>query len=164
VAVIGRLRVLRVLVAEQPVAELDDVAPLLLRHAEDLGEDLHRDLGADLADEVELLLLERASSTRSVTVRTASSHTCTARGVKRRAISPRSSSWRGGSMSIMDLRASIWSGSRSSARCRRSRAVELRVAVHLADVVVAGDGVEAGAVLLGVPVDRVLLAEVLNHS
>ena len=47
-----------------------------------------------------------ASSTRSVTVRTASSHTCTARGVKRRAISPRSSSWRGGSMSIIDLRAS----------------------------------------------------------
>jgi hypothetical protein len=54
------------------------------------------------------------SSTSRVTLRTLSSHTPTARGVKRRAISPRSSSWRGGSMSIIDLRASIWSSSRSS--------------------------------------------------
>ena len=71
-----------------------------------------------------------------MTVRTASSHTCTARGVKRRAISPRSSSWRGGSMSIIDLRASIWSGvevlQRRAADLGR---VDLDVAVDLADVV-----------------------------
>ena len=55
-----------------------------------------------------------SSRTRSQTVRTDSSHTWTARGVNRRAISPRSSSWRGGSMSIIDLRASSCSASRSS--------------------------------------------------
>ena len=86
----------------------------------------------------------RGRAPRSVTVRTASSHTCTARGVKRRAISPRSSSWRGGSMSIIDLRASIWSGSRSSSEVPpSSERVELDVAVDLADVVVAGDRPEA---------------------
>ena len=52
--------------------------------------------------------------TRSQTVCTASSQTITAREVKRRAISFLSSVWRGGSVSIMDLRASIWSWSRSS--------------------------------------------------
>ena len=51
--------VLGVLVAEQPVAELDDVAPVLLRDAEDLGEHLHRDLDETVGDEVELLLLQR---------------------------------------------------------------------------------------------------------
>ena len=54
------------------------------------------------------------SSTSRVTRRTWSSHTCTARGVKRRAISPRSSSWRGGSMSSIDLRFSMNRGSMSS--------------------------------------------------
>ena len=49
-----------------------------------------------------------------MTVRTPSSHTFTALGVKRLETILRSSSWRGGSMSIIDLRASIWSGSRSS--------------------------------------------------
>ena len=54
------------------------------------------------------------SSTSLATRRTWSSHTCTARGVKRRLTIARSSSWRGGSMSIIDLRASTCSGSRSS--------------------------------------------------
>ena len=52
-------RVLGVGVAEQPVADLDDLAALLLRHAEDLGEDLHRDLRGDLVNEVELALRQR---------------------------------------------------------------------------------------------------------
>ncbi len=43
-------------IAEQAVADLDDLATLLLRHAEDLREDLHRDLRRDLVDEVEVAL------------------------------------------------------------------------------------------------------------
>jgi hypothetical protein len=54
------------------------------------------------------------SITAFATVRIWSIQTPTARGVKRLLISPRSWSWRGGSMSIIDLRASIWSGRRSS--------------------------------------------------
>ena len=53
--VVGDL-VLGVLVAEQAVADLDDDPALVLRDAEDLGEDLHRDLRGDLAHEVELAL------------------------------------------------------------------------------------------------------------
>ena len=55
-----------------------------------------------------------SSRTIFVTARTCSSQTPMARGVKRRLTIPRSSSWRGGSMSIIDLRASTCSGSRSS--------------------------------------------------
>ena len=59
VRLVGLDRVLGVLVAEQPVAELDDLAALVLRHAEDLGEHLHRDLRGDLVHEVELALRQR---------------------------------------------------------------------------------------------------------
>ena len=52
-------RVLGILVAEQPVADLDDLAALVLRDAEDLGEHLHRDLRRDLVHEVELALRQR---------------------------------------------------------------------------------------------------------
>ena len=58
--VVTVVRVLGVGVAEQAVADLDDLAPLLLRHAEDLREHLHRDLGGDLVHEVELALGQRA--------------------------------------------------------------------------------------------------------
>ncbi len=58
--VVAVVRVLGVGVAEQAVADLDDLAALLLRHAEDLGEHLHRDLRGDLVDEVELALGQRA--------------------------------------------------------------------------------------------------------
>ena len=56
-----------------------------------------------------------ASSITSLTVfLTRSSHTVTACGVNRRLTIARSSSWRGGSMSIIDLRASTFSGASSS--------------------------------------------------
>ena len=58
--VLGLDRVLGILVAQQAVAEVDDLAPLVLGHAEDLGEHLHRDLRRDLAHEVELALRQRA--------------------------------------------------------------------------------------------------------
>ncbi len=47
-------------VAEHPVAELDEVAPVLERHAHQLAQDPHRQLDRDLVDEVELALGERA--------------------------------------------------------------------------------------------------------
>ena len=52
-------RELGVVLAEQRVAELDQVAVIGLRRAEHLGEDPHRQLRRDLGDEVELSLLER---------------------------------------------------------------------------------------------------------
>ena len=51
--------VLGIRVAEQPIADLDDLAALRLGHAEDLGEHLHRNLGRDLVHEVELALGQR---------------------------------------------------------------------------------------------------------
>ena len=49
----------RVGVAEDLVAELDDQPPVVDRQAHDLGEDPHRDLGGDVLDPVERVLLER---------------------------------------------------------------------------------------------------------
>ena len=49
----------RVGVAEDLVAELDDQPPVVDREPHDLGEDPHRDLGGDRLDPVELVLLER---------------------------------------------------------------------------------------------------------
>ena len=46
-------------VAQQPVAEVDDVAPVLLRRAEHLGEHPHRQLRGDVLDEVELAERQR---------------------------------------------------------------------------------------------------------
>ena len=57
--VLDGLDELGVLVAEDAVAHVHDQAPVLLRDAKDLGEDLHRDLGGDLPHEVELALGER---------------------------------------------------------------------------------------------------------
>ena len=50
---------LRVGVPEDPVAELDQQAPVLDGQAHDLREDPHRDLGGDRLHPVELVLLER---------------------------------------------------------------------------------------------------------
>ena len=50
---------LRVGVAQEPVAEVDDVAPVLLRRAEHLREHAHRQLRRDVLDEVELAQRQR---------------------------------------------------------------------------------------------------------
>ena len=49
----------RVGVPEHPVSELDQVAPVLERDADQLAEDPHRQLDGDRVDEVELRLGER---------------------------------------------------------------------------------------------------------
>jgi hypothetical protein len=59
VGVVDGLGVLGVLVAQDAVAHLHDVAPILLRHAQDFGEDLHGYLRGDLLHEIELALGER---------------------------------------------------------------------------------------------------------
>ena len=50
---------IRVGVPEHPVSELDEVAPVLKRHADQLAEDPHRQLDSDGVHEVELRLGER---------------------------------------------------------------------------------------------------------
>ena len=123
--------VLGVLVAEDAVAHLYDVAALLLRHAQDLGKDLHGDLGRYLLNESNSPLGSVSVRTLSQTVRTASSHTITAREVKRRAISFLSSVWRGGLISSWTCGLRIWSGSRSSSEVPpTSEVVRNEVAVY----------------------------------
>ena len=56
---LGVDRELGVVLAEHPVAELDQVAVVGLRRAEHLGEDPHRQLRGDVVDELDLALLQR---------------------------------------------------------------------------------------------------------
>ena len=157
--VVGDL-VLGVLVAEQPVADLDDLAALLLRDAEDLGEHLHRDLRRDLVHEVELalrqrqvehlardladLLLPHADGARREAPRDQPAQLVVARRVH---VDHR--------LARLDL-ALVEVLERRAADLRRE---EVDVAVDEADVLVAGDRPEARAVRLGVPVHGVLAAE-----
>ena len=50
--------VLGVLAADHPVAPLEELVAVLLRHAEHLGDHLERELGRDVDDEVGLALLD----------------------------------------------------------------------------------------------------------
>ena len=103
----------RVGVAEDLVAELDDQPPVLDGQPHDLGEDPHRDLGGDRLDPVELVLLERRREDPRASPRIRSSYVLTTRGVKPLLTSPRIRVCGGGSVSIIDLRASSSSGVRS---------------------------------------------------
>ena len=156
----GRDVVLGVLVAEQPVAELDDVAPLLLRDAEDLGEHLHRDLGRDLRDEVELLLLQRAvEHAVGDLAHRLLPHLDRARGEPPRdqpaqLVVARRVHVDHRLARLELLRVEVLE--RGPADLRR---VDVDVAVDLADVGVAGDRVEARAVRLGVEEHRRLVAQ-----
>ena len=154
-------RVLGVLVAEQPVADLDDVAALVLRDAEDLGEHLHRELAPrlaatksnspigqrpveDLARDLADLLLPHADRARGEVAVTIS------RAARRGAAGPcRSSTCAPRSRPARGPRA----------RCRRARRRTSRRPVDGADVGVAGDRPEARPVGLVLPVDRVLAAQ-----
>ena len=97
--------------------------------------------------------------------RICSSQTRTARGVKPRlTIRPRSSLWRGGSMSIIDLRASISSGSRSCSDVPPISEEKVSpVAVDGADVVVARDAQNPGPSGSSLQVHGVLAAQEREH-
>ena len=50
--------VLGVLGPDHPVAPLEELVPVFLRHAEHLGDHLQRELGRDVDDEVAAALLD----------------------------------------------------------------------------------------------------------
>ena len=66
----------RVGVAEDLVAELDDQPAVLDGEPHDLGEDPHRDLGRDRLDPVELVLLERRGEDPAREARGSAPRTC----------------------------------------------------------------------------------------
>ena len=101
-------------VAEQLVAELDQQPPVLDRQAHDLGEHPHRDLGGDVLDPVELVLLERLLEDPAREPADPLLVRVDDRGVKPLLTSARSRVCGGGSVSSIDLRASTSSGVRSS--------------------------------------------------
>ena len=109
----GRRDLLGVGVAEHPVADRDQQPAVLGRRPEQLGEDPHRDLHRDLVHEVQLVAGERVGQHAPGEVADPLLVGVDDLGVNPLLTMARSRVWAGGSMSSIDLRASICSGVRS---------------------------------------------------
>ena len=159
----------RVRVAEDLVAQLDDQLPVVDRQPHDLGEDPHRDLGGHASTQSNASCSNAASRIPRASSRIRSSYALMTRGVKPLLTIARIRVCGGGSVSSIDFRASSSSGVRSCKR-RPAELVGERLPVlrDRDDVVVARDRPVAAALDLGLPEDRCVAAEerepVVRHA